>query len=263
MTTTAAPVIPPIVTVPIRSTAQISPSSGFAGDSRGDRLPITRGIGPVLGGAPAAPIPNTQDLPRGQQAGPAGQPTGIGIPPPSPGPTPNRSRTLRSPTQQHGSTGRPLPEAPRTNGVNATPAPRPVPPSGLIGGAPGLGLGPPNSGPTAPRRVNPVGGVIGGGSAGTTPTGGAGSRPSAPRALGSVSGMSPIGGAPGTGASWHAGTPPIRPSRWIRDDSDGDGESNRWDPDHPWRTEQGVAPVVLPPDEDGPIDPGPALGLPR
>lgn len=41
------------------------------------------------------------------------------------------------------------------------------------------------------------------------------------------------------------------------------GESDRWDPDNPWATEEGVSPVVLPPDEQGPIDPGPAIGYSR
>jgi len=37
-------------------------------------------------------------------------------------------------------------------------------------------------------------------------------------------------------------------------------EGNQWDPDNPWKTEEGVAPVVLPP-PDQRIDPGPAIGL--
>ncbi|MBG6102266.1 hypothetical protein IW249_002680 [Micromonospora vinacea] len=259
-TAAAAPIIPPIVPVPIQTTARISTSSGSLADPPGDRMPIARGIGPVLGGATAMPVPAVQDLPRVQQIGHANQPPGMGIPP-SLGPVPNTSKILGPPIEQRGPAGRSLPEEPRVNGANSAPTPRPMPPSGLIGGTPGLGLGQPTSGQTAPRRVNPIGGVIGGGSAGTAPTGGAGSRPSAPRASGSVGGMSPIGGAPGNGANWHAGALPTRPNRWIQ--SGGDGEPDRWDPDHPWRTEQGVAPVVLPRDEDGPIDPGPALGLPR
>nr|WP_091397220.1 hypothetical protein [Micromonospora saelicesensis] len=259
-TAATAPIIPPIVPVPIRSTARVPSSGGPSANSPASRMPITGGVGPVLGGATAMPFPTVQDLPRSQQVGPVNQPPGMGQTP-TLGGIPNASKILRPPTEQRGSMGLPLPKEPRTNGANSPPAPRAMPPSGLIGGAPGLGIGQPNNGPAAPRRVNPIGGVIGGGSAGTAPTGGAGSRPSAPRASGSVGGMSPIGGAPATGPHWHAGTSPTRLGRWVH--GGGDGESDRWDPDHPWRTEQGVAPVVLPPDEDGPIDPGPALGLPR
>jgi hypothetical protein len=41
---------------------------------------------------------------------------------------------------------------------------------------------------------------------------------------------------------------------------DEDGAVLHWDPDNPWETEEGVAPVVLPPAEAGRLDPGPAIG---
>lgn len=261
-TTTAvalAPIVPPIVPVPIRPPARIPSSIDSSASSPDSRLPATGGVGPVLGGATAVPVPTVGDLPRGQQLGHVNQASGMAQPP-TLGGIPNASNVLRSPTEQR-APGLPSPNEPRTNGVTTPTTPRTMPPSGLIGGSPGLGFGQPNSGAAAPRRVNPIGGVIGGGSAGTAPTGGAGSRPSAPRASGTIGGMSPIGGAPGTGANRQTGTPPVRPGRWVYGGSD--SESDRWDADYPWRTEQGVAPVVLPPDEDGPIDPGPALGLPR
>jgi hypothetical protein len=37
-------------------------------------------------------------------------------------------------------------------------------------------------------------------------------------------------------------------------------KGNRWDPDNPWETNEGVEPVVLPPREQR-VDPGPAIGL--
>jgi hypothetical protein len=41
-------------------------------------------------------------------------------------------------------------------------------------------------------------------------------------------------------------------------------ESGReWDPDNPWETEEGVAPVVMPDRPDNRIDPGPAIGFNR
>lgn len=66
--------------------------------------------------------------------------------------------------------------------------------------------------------------------------------------------MPPFGGAPGT-----TGGPAGRPARREREEC----EPLRWDPDHPWETERGVAPVIRPPNEAGPIDPGPAIGLSR
>src|SRR6185312_16707178 len=68
-------------------------------------------------------------------------------------------------------------------GSAGTSSSRSMPPGGLIGGAPGLGLGQPGPGSAPVRRVNPVGGVIGGGGAGTAPAGSAGSRPGARRSM--------------------------------------------------------------------------------
>jgi hypothetical protein len=39
-------------------------------------------------------------------------------------------------------------------------------------------------------------------------------------------------------------------------------EQSRWDPDNPWQTDEGVAPVVLPSQEQR-VDPGPAIGFDR
>jgi hypothetical protein len=41
----------------------------------------------------------------------------------------------------------------------------------------------------------------------------------------------------------------------------GEGDANtHWDPDNPWATDEGVDPVVLPPSDPDPIDPGPFIG---
>jgi hypothetical protein len=37
-------------------------------------------------------------------------------------------------------------------------------------------------------------------------------------------------------------------------------DHQQWDPDNPWLIYEGVEPVVLPPNDPGPIDPGPAIG---
>jgi hypothetical protein len=43
----------------------------------------------------------------------------------------------------------------------------------------------------------------------------------------------------------------------------GEHVDDLWDPDNPWETDEGVAPVVLPARETGRIDPGPTIGLDR
>ena len=106
---------------------------------------------------------------------------------------------------------------------------RAMPPGGMIGGGPGTGSG--QSGAGA-RRVNPVGGMIGE----NEPAGRPGSRGAA---LGG-----PVFGQPG--------------GRTERRDEHSNARS--WNADNPWETEEGVAPVVLPPREQR-IDPGPAIGL--
>ncbi|MDG4807871.1 hypothetical protein O7634_14035 [Micromonospora sp. WMMD1120] len=258
--TESAPIIPPIAPVPIRPTPRHSTSPTSADGGIRERLPIERGIGPILGSATAIPIPSSQDLARAQQAGQVVQPPAPAVAPHL-RPNPGILRIDGKPPSQGGRNGSQTPDATRVNGVNSTTPPRSLPPSGLIGGAPGVGINQPSNAPSAPRKVNPIGGVIGGGSAGTTPTGGAGSRPSAPRAFGGAGGTLPIGGSPSSGSNWQLNGAPARPARRVRDNYD--DEHAQWDPEHPWRTEKGVTPVVMPPDEDGPIDPGPALGLPR
>jgi hypothetical protein len=112
---------------------------------------------------------------------------------------------------------------------------RPMPPGGVIGGTPGVGLGQPRVGGRAPSRVNPVGGVI-------NPENSA-RQPSA-AGRGGMSSSQPIttGGRSAT----------------RREEAE---ESMRWDPDNPWETAEGVAPVVLPATEQR-VVPGPAIGLP-
>jgi hypothetical protein len=118
-----------------------------------------------------------------------------------------------------------------------------MPSGGVIGATPGSGqIGQMPSGgrgqmrPGAGGRVNPVGGVIG------------------------QQGARGAAGNPGSTA--HQGQLTGQPGRG-RGRRDGEGDQNRWDPDNPWATEEGVDPIVSPPEAPGPIDPGPAIGYPR
>lgn len=118
-------------------------------------------------------------------------------------------------------------------GPMATPAeptvgPHAMAPSGVIGGLPGTGLGQPSAARTSRVKVNPVGGVIGGSSAK------AGSQ--------SSTNFQPMNTVAGRSGKRQA------------------DELVGWDPDNPWETSAGVAPVLLPSPEQL-IDPGPAIGL--
>lgn len=249
-----APVIPPIVPVPMPTVSR--PAAALpAKTDVAVPMPQAQGVGPVLGSAGTGLVggPTTVNTgsppsptPPGPHLGP-GLPPGPSIPPRAAG---QPISTNRSPGS---SMNRPQASSPMSQ-------PRLTPPSGLIGGPPVPGLGLPGQGTTPPRKVNPIGGVIGGGGAGTGPSGGAGSRPGSGRAAGGFhGGVTPIGGAPSMGPNTGIGPPPGRPSYPQRDDD----RAGRWDPDNPWEIDQGVNPVVRPGDEPGPIDPGPAIGFNR
>jgi hypothetical protein len=107
---------------------------------------------------------------------------------------------------------------------------RPLPPGGVIGGTPGVGLSKPAIGRGSAPRVNPVGGVIG------NSTGEPGTNSRALPTPGQT--LTNGGGRRRTKAD----------------------ETIVWDPDNPWETAEGVSPVVLPAVERR-VDPGPAIGL--
>ena len=88
------------------------------------------------------------------------------------------------------------------------------------------------------NRVNPVGGVIGG--PGTTTLGGGSTRGTNPTSRTMPGHPAPTGGR-------------------LADRHQIEREPKTWDPDHPWETEQGVEPILLPPAPRR-IDPGPAIG---
>ncbi|MEH1097595.1 hypothetical protein [Micromonospora sp. CPCC 205561] len=258
------PAIPPILPMPItgKPVGLSSPKqpSSVATPAPTPKMPTS---GPILGGAGPGLAPPPAILPASgtPSTSAAAATPGIGTTPMIPGAASHPQSSRPSQTQP-GHTGRSI--SGNTNGIpsGSSPVqPRPMPPGGLIGGTPAMGLGQPGASNSQPRRVNPIGGVIGGGGAGTSPTGGAGSRPGGARGVGPAHGGSfrgdlPMGGIPGP-ASTNLGGVTGRPTR--RDPE----EPRHWDPAHPWQTEQGVAPVVRPPDEEGPIDPGPAIGMNR
>jgi hypothetical protein len=257
------PMIPPIMPVPVATSG-----SGWSSEraSAGTRLPfpaptapvagpVLGNAGPVLGSAGTlAPHPSASPLPPTPTAPPTGGGGGFSPTlPPGPG-LPGRSGGLGrplagSPTLPPSPLGKGLGGAPGFGLGEAVGPPRPLPPGGLIGGSAGPGLGQPAAGGAKARRINPVGGVIGGGGAGTAPAGSAGQRP------GPGSGRAPMG----AGGQAFGGMPSDRSV--SRTDKEQGGR--RWDPDNPWETEEGVPPVVLPPDDPGRIDPGPAIGLDR
>ncbi|WSG35830.1 hypothetical protein OHB55_27040 [Micromonospora ureilytica] len=256
-TTAPSLLIPPVVAVPIAPAAPPSrtPTAVPAGPTPTLTPPS---LGPVLGGAGTALTPSTPNQIPAGLANPSPASPGASISPP----TGISMRPIGglSPHTPPGSIGGPQAgtESP-THRSTPPVSNRAMPPGGIIGGPPTIGLGQPGSGTNSPRRVNPIGGVIGGGGAGTAPSGGAGSRPSAGRGLSAAQNVPPIGGGPGLTSPAYMQPNPARPIARTQADS----SSPHWDPDNPWETEKGVTPVVRPPDDEGPIDPGPAIGFAR
>lgn len=251
------PAIPPIVPMPTAGPSSWMPTGTppvhhvVPTPSAPSVGPILGGTGPTLGGvgpiAPTAPLPPVSP-PVITPTPPS--PPGIGpvFPPPLPT-TPGGFGTV-----PHGSTGL----NPNARGLTKLGAggvaniPRAMPPGGTIGGMPRTALGQPGAGASPARRINPVGGMIGGAGGNVAPTGGSAGR----RPAGTPGSSVPMGGnagqrsvaAPGGRAGAH---------------SDGDETGQQWDPDNPWETDEGVAPVVQAPREVGRIDPGPAIGFNR
>ncbi len=207
----------------------------------------TPGSGPVLGGAGTTPVIT---------------PPTAGPPPPGPStlPTPTSPGILPGVIPGPGGAGPATPGSLLPNGAKLPPngSAKPgigtgptgrmtMPSGGVIGANPGSGMvgqipaGTPSSRAGGPVRTNPVGGVIG-----------------------QQGALSPArGGSPAVRNAGNQSTPfgsPANRGRSQREDATG---SARWDPDNPWVTAEGVDPVVLPPEDQGPIDPGPAIGYSR
>jgi len=197
------------------------------------------GLPPASSGgpAPAGPLPPTIFPPVGGGAGGI-PPLGGGLPGSGSGGLPGSRFPSGSPSGLIG-------EGPGRIGPGGIPEGglRAMPPGGVIGTVPGGALGQPSPGGRLPSRVNPVGGVIGSESEGGM---GAGAR----------GGGIGVLGRGGSGAAGEPiGTLGARGNRHPDDD-----DNLHWDPDNPWETTQGVAPVLTPGAEQR-IDPGPAIGL--
>lgn len=255
------PIIPPIVPAPVARHELVSRPSASARLARPEASTLTPSSGPVLGNAgiggattpPAStPISPTPGTPASSQ--PSAPPSAWLPSRLAPSNAPQSHRTASAQNAR--------PPRPTTSTAGSTPTiPRSSAPGGIIGETPGIGYGQQASGNAQPRHVNPIGGVIGGGGAGTGPSGGAGSRPGGGRSSPPMNGQPPLGGTPNPSLvvrrdGMHG--PQERSSQGQSTD-----ELSRWDPDYPWETRPGVPPVVEPPAEEGPIDPGPAIGLKR
>ena len=241
----SGPTVPAVVPFDPRSTS--SPASGHEISS----LPATHTASPIEGSASSSPsvprqpglvlggfhqppatiAPPTTGSPSGPLVGGGSSPT-----PPVVAPTPplalgpvgeSSTKTPTSMTGPRGQIGEPF----GRGGVSGL---RAMPPGGVIGGAPGMGLGQPDSNGRSIQRVNPPGGVID---------------------PGRSSSRSGVGARSGAMQREQFISPHGRSGN--REESD---DSLRWDPDNPWETSEGVAPVVLPVDEQQ-INPGPAIGL--
>ncbi|MBU2662903.1 hypothetical protein KOI35_05220 [Actinoplanes bogorensis] len=249
-----APPIPPITPVyPGGSASAPStqrPSTTFPTNTlppAATAPPVTSGAQPglVLGGANQVPLapsltpPGINGVPSPSPSG--GAPGLIGntgmlppgngyLPPANPSAVPpvsNLGRSVNGPREGFIRPGNAI----SGGGLHA------MPPGGLIGTVPGGGIAQPGSTRSAINRVNPVGGMIGGSEPQTR------SSTHSNALSGHLSGTTPLG---------HVGG--------RRGSNGSESESTNWDPDNPWETAEGVAPVVLPPREKR-IDPGPAIGL--
>ncbi|WUW37622.1 hypothetical protein OG271_16025 [Micromonospora rifamycinica] len=242
--------VPPIVPVPLSSSNGLSNSRLPAARQKFPTTPITQS-GPVLGNAGAA---SSQPAAKGPNTAPSARPPSRDGSKSSVSPvTPPSGPPSRIEAKKWLNANLIEPFTERQQGVPQRTTPSLAPPNGIIGSTPGTGFTQQPGNPS-PRKINPVGGVIGGGAAGTAPTGGAGSRPGGSRQPG-LTPAPPIGGSP-TGLT---GATSGRSDRSEKVD----GTRRHWNPDQPWEVGEGVTPVVRPPDDSGPIDPGPAIGFNR
>ena len=278
------PVIPPITPsyIETNATAERStrPSAPFptGGGGAGGQA----GISPITGQPVTAfpgstqPVvnPHQPGLVLGGTGGPIATPPAAGVPPvlptggstgpltnalPVPGTSPLLPTGGSSTRVPKPSTGR-IQGLPGEQGLRSSGVPegaRAMPPGGLIGGPSSRTAGQSGSARPGMRRVNPVGGMIGEGEAASR----LGSRGAAPLGGEPVVGGNAAGGRPSTsgarGAVSEGTLGQAGGRRSARKNSD---ETNSWDPDNPWETEEGVDPVLMPPREQR-VDPGPAIGL--
>ncbi|GIJ08799.1 hypothetical protein Van01_20130 [Micromonospora andamanensis] len=237
----AAPLIPPISPAVISSPTTVQPPA--------TPMHYSPGAGPVLGSMGATPAPASTDART--PTPPSSSQTAMPAPEVAPsilgssshrvghGVAPSPGQSV-SPHTKRPANPRSLPQAGQ-------------PQNGVIGGIPSARPTQPTPGSNQVRHINPIGGVIGGGPAGTAPTGGAGSRPANRGLPGATHSTAPGGHS---GNFWTGTAAGYRNARALKTE-----DPEKWDPDQPWRTIQGVEPVLLPPEDQGPMDPGPAIGF--
>lgn len=285
------PILPPITASYVDHDETIKkstrPSVTFpGGGGNGSPSPTTPIGTQPIGAPPGAPQPiiNSQQpgLVLGGTGTPVVSPPMVGTTPPSPafnggGTGPFTNTTLPSVTSPMLPTGKPSgglprPSTGRVQGLSGeqifrsggvAEGIRALPPGGMIGGPLSGSKGQTGSARPGMRRVNPVGGMIG--------EEASSAQPSSQR-------LSPYGGEPmrgGSGASrgMSAGDRSGGTSRAAstehsygqagsrRTHQQNNDEDQRWDPDNPWETAEGVDPILMPPREQR-VDPGPAIGLP-
>ncbi|MFY1574422.1 hypothetical protein ACN26Z_05985 [Verrucosispora sp. WMMD703] len=248
-----APIIPPI--------APFSPSRRQT-SLREQSFPPTKSlpnsatptIGPVLGGVDSHLTPSPPQLsPPGTTPPSPISPTSIAEVPPTSGLVIRPS--LGGPGQETKTTGK-VTSSSTSKSLSSSKTPQ----SGWIGGPTGRSASHSGASNAQPRPINPFGGLIGGGAAGTAPSGGAGSRPGGKSGFGLI--QTPFGGSPSFAPA--SDTDPSKTcSASSRQDLVHGNEAPRWDPDNPWAVDTGISPIIRPPSEEGPIDPGPAIGLTR
>ncbi|MEV0458849.1 hypothetical protein [Catellatospora methionotrophica] len=237
-------VVPPVIPPVTPFGGSVAPAPSVSGATLAP-MPVT--TGPDLTGLAPAPTTPTPTIP-----GVPGPVTPGGTPPLGTGPMPGVIGAPPPVPGLPGVGGRPgVGSNPVIGGLGPnTGAPRAMPAGGVIGGAPGGGVGA-RAGAVG-ARTNPVGGMIGG------PGGGMAGR----GAAGTVSGRGPAGAAGATGVRGAGGFgAPMGGAPGAgrrRDDNDPD-----FDPDTLWAVDAGGAPVLDAPDAPGPVDPGPAIGLTR
>jgi hypothetical protein len=225
----AAPSIPPIVPFSPEAPSDPTPSSERSLPPKTERQP-----GLVLGEYHRTPTsPSTSPTTENSPPIINGRSPSVIIPGTLSPPSPSGSSTSRPGLiYPPGTSGRLRPGGGKAPNAGA----RAMPPGGVIGAAPGLGIGQPATGSRPVQRVNPIGGII-----------------------------QPAGSVTRPGTDERNSASPITPlagfgSRPANREDEFTTATKHWDPDNPWQTIKGGDPVILPPAEK-PIDPGPAIGL--
>jgi hypothetical protein len=193
-------------------------------------------------------------------------------------PTPNNGKNGQRPPAQRppegpilGGTKQPVNPPPSTTPTTPTP----LSPTPSFGDSPNITPTQGSPSGTLPRNLSPNGSPVGGMPFGTAPSA-TGARGGSPLHGGVIGATPPMGGSPsgraGQLSSGSRGTQRVNPlggmigqgavapsGRRLSPRDEQEARSQRWDPDNPWETENGIDPILLPHPEQR-IDPGPTIG---